>query len=140
MADSTLLEDPRTKEILLVDDDEAMVNLLEILVRRDGFRTDVATTGEEALEKLKKPYAAVILDLMLPGAASGLNVLERLKSWKGKVPPVMVLTSHAPSQELQAVTNDPNVALFLIKPINQDKLLAALHRVLNTRPATPKLD
>ena len=34
------LADPKTKEILIVDDDEAMLNLLVILVRRDGFRID----------------------------------------------------------------------------------------------------
>lgn len=131
-------EDPRTKEILIVDDDEAMLNLLHILVRRDGFQTDLAATGDDALEKLKRPHAALILDLMLPGTTSGFDVLIRLRSFSGPVPPVIVVTAHAQTKEVQDVMNDPNVVLFLQKPINQEKLLGALHGVLKTRAPHPK--
>lgn len=127
-------EDPKTKEILIVDDDEAMLNLLHILVRRDGFKTDLATTGDDALEKLKRPHHAVILDLMLPGTTSGFDVLARLRTFQGAIPPVIVVTAHAQTKEVQDVMTDPNVALFLTKPINQEKLLGALHRVLKTAP------
>jgi CheY-like chemotaxis protein len=132
-------EDPKTKEILIVDDDEAMLNLLSILVKRDGFRIDVAATGDDALEKLKRPKDALILDLMLPGSTSGFDVLLRLRTFEGKVPPVVVVTAHAQTKEVQQVTQDPNVVLFLSKPINQNTLLAALHRVLKTRnPHAPE--
>jgi len=137
MSEATGQEDPKSKEILIVDDDEAMLNLLQILVRRDGFRTDLASTGDDALEKLKRPHAAVILDLMLPGGTSGFDVLARLRTFEGKVPPVVVVTAHAQSAEVQAVMKDPNVVLFLSKPINQEKLLGALHKVLRTKPARP---
>ena len=124
--------DPKTKEILIVDDDEAMLNLLSILVRRDGFRIDLAGTGDDALEKLRRPHDALILDLMLPGTTSGFDVLARLRAFDGKVPPVIVVTAHAQTKEVQAVTQDPNVVLFLPKPINQKSLLGALHKVLKT--------
>jgi CheY-like chemotaxis protein len=126
-------QDPKTKEILIVDDDEAMLNLLSILVKRDGFRIDLAATGDDALEKLKRPHDAMILDLMLPGTTSGFDVLQRLHAFEGKVPPVVVVTAHAQTKEVQAVTKDPNVVLFLSKPINQNSLLSALHRVLKTQ-------
>ena len=136
---SEAADDPKSKEILIVDDDEAMLNLLEILVKRDGFRTDLAATGDDALEKLKRPHAALILDLMLPGGTSGFDVLARLRIFSGPVPPVIVVTAYAQSAEVQAVMKDPNVVLFLSKPINQEKLLAALHNVLKTRsPKSPK--
>lgn len=131
-------DDPRTKEILIVDDDEAMLNLLQILVRRDGFRTDLATNGDDALEKLKRPHAAVVLDLMLPGGTSGFDVLKRLEALGGPVPPVIVVTAYAQTKEVQAVMNHPHVALFMSKPINQEKLLEALHRVAKTRPPKKK--
>ena len=124
--------DPKTKEILIVDDDEAMLNLLSILVRRDGFRIDLAGTGDDALEKLKRPHDALILDLMLPGNTSGFDVLARLHAFEGKVPPVIVVTAHAQTKEVQDVMKDPNVVMFLPKPINQKSLLGALHKVLKT--------
>ena len=130
--------DPKSKEILIVDDDEAMLNLLAILVKRDGFRIDLAETGDDALEKLKRPHDALILDLMLPGGTSGFDVLVRLRSFEGKVPPVIVVTAHAQTPEVQEVMADPNVALFLSKPINQKKLLGALHRVCKTVNPEPE--
>lgn len=130
--------DPKSKEILIVDDDEAMLNLLAILVRRDGFRIDLAATGDDALEKLKRPHDALILDLMLPGTTSGFDVLARLRSFDGRVPPVIVVTAHAQTPQVQEVMADPNVALFLSKPINQKKLLGALHRVCKTVNPQPE--
>lgn len=129
--------DPKTKEILIVDDDESMLNLLSILVRRDGFRIDLASTGDDALEKLKRPHDALILDLMLPGNTSGFDVLARLRAFGGQVPPVIVVTAYAQTKEVQAVMKDPNVALFLSKPINQKTLLGALHRILKTANPRP---
>jgi DNA-binding response OmpR family regulator len=129
--------DPKSKEILIVDDDEAMLNLLAVLVRRDGFRIDLAATGDDALEKLKRPKDALILDLMLPGNTSGFDVLKRLRTFQGKVPPVIVVTAHAQTQEVQEVMADPNVVLFMPKPINQNALLGALHNVLKTTNPQP---
>ena len=128
------LADPKTKEILIVDDDEAMLNLLEILVRRDGFKIDLARSGEECLEKLKRPHDALILDLMLPGGASGFDVLKKLPSFPGAVPPVIIVTAFGGSKEVAKLKDYPYVALILDKPINQKKLLARLHEVLKTQP------
>ena len=131
--------DPKTKEVLIVDDDESMLNLLSILVRRDGFRIDLAGSGDDALEKLRRPHDAVILDLMLPGNTSGFDVLARLRAFDGKVPPIIVVTAHAQTKEVQEIMKDPNVVLFLAKPINQKALLGALHKVLKTAaPNTEK--
>lgn len=127
------LADPKTKSVLIVDDDESMLNLLEILVRRDGFQIDLARSGDEALEKLKRRQDALILDLMLPGTTSGFHVLKKLREWTTPVPPVIVVTAYVSHKEVAEVQKDPNVALFMSKPINQNKLLEALHRVMKTK-------
>jgi DNA-binding response OmpR family regulator len=128
------LADPKTKEILIVDDDEGMLNLMEVLVKRDGFQIDLARTGDEALEKLKRPHDALILDLMLPGSTTGFDVLTRLASLPGRIPPVIVVTAFGASKEVDLVRANPFVALVLDKPINQKKLLSTLHEVLKTQP------
>jgi CheY-like chemotaxis protein len=127
------LADPASKEILIVDDDESVLNLLEILVRHDGFRIDLARTGDEALEKLKRPHDAVILDLMLPGSTTGFEVLKRLPATRKPIPPVIVVTAFGSSSEVQAIKSNPLVVLFLDKPIKQKLLLDKLHEVLKTR-------
>jgi len=128
------LADPKTKEVLIVDDDEGVLNLLEVLVKRDGFQIDLARTGDEALEKLKRPHDALILDLMLPGPTTGFDVLNRISSLPGRIPPVIVVTAFGGSKELAAVRANPFVALVLDKPINQRRLLGTLHDVLKTQP------
>lgn len=128
------LADPKSKEILIVDDDEGVLNLLEVLVKRDGFQIDLARSGDEAIEKLKRWHDAIILDLMLPGKASSADVLGRLPSLQGRIPPVIVVTAYAGSKEAEAAKANPFVALLLEKPINQKVLLGKLHQVLKTQP------
>ena len=55
-------------EVLIVDDEESILVPLEFLFRKAGHRVELARTGEEALSRLaERPYALVVLDLMLPG-------------------------------------------------------------------------
>ncbi|MDE2040491.1 MAG: response regulator transcription factor [Elusimicrobia bacterium] len=127
------LSDPRTKKVLIVDDDEGCLNLLEILVKRDGFQIELARDGDEALEKLKRPFDALILDLMLPGT-TGFGVIEQLAARSSGVPPVIVVTAFGSAKELSGVRARPFVALVLDKPLNQKLLLSRLHEVLGTQP------
>lgn len=133
------LADPVSKTVLIVDDDEAVLNLLEILVKRDGFQVLRAESGEAALYKLRKKPHAVLLDLMLPGSKSGLDVLRSFRESGEPPPPVIVITGHSPENpQVKQAKADPNVTHFIRKPIKQDHLLELLHRVLKTRsPGKP---
>ena len=128
------IADPSAKRILIVDDDESFLNLLEILVKRDGFQIELARTGDEAIEKLKSPPDALILDLMLPGKTTGFEVIERLGSLQTQVPPVIVVTAFGSAKEVAALRVNPFVALVLDKPVNQKRLLGKLHEILGTEP------
>lgn len=125
--------DPKAKRVLIVDDDVSVLNLLEILVKRDGFQVLLAETVEEALRQMTPPVDLVLLDLMLPNG-SGLEVLERLRQNKSPAPPVIVVTAYGNQPMAQQVQRDPNVVQVMAKPINQEKLLALLHEVLKTQP------
>lgn len=136
--EKTKADDPKSKKVLIVDDDESVLNLLEILVKRDGFRILLASNGEEAVSYLDdaKPDAA-ILDLMLPGHTSGFGVLKHLRERNSPAPPVIVVTAFLQHKEIEEVKADPNVAAFIPKPINQDQLLGALHGILRTKSPHP---
>ena len=65
--------------VLVVDDDKAIRVLLTTLLARQGVAVECAGDGEQALKRLLvKDYAAIILDLMLPGM-SGFDVIAHLK-------------------------------------------------------------
>lgn len=126
--------DPKTKTILIVDDDESILNLLEILVKRGGFQVALASTAEDALKALgsKRP-SLVLLDLVLP-VKSGLDVLKHL-SETGNPIPVIVITSHDPQDAMVVESKKhSNVVQLMTKPIRQAALSELLHKILETQP------
>ena len=64
--------------ILVIDDEEIMRDVLESLLAQEGYRVDLAKTGEEGLERYQqKNYDVVLLDVSMPGIG-GLKTLEGL--------------------------------------------------------------
>ncbi|MBA2321282.1 MAG: response regulator transcription factor [Deltaproteobacteria bacterium] len=80
--------------ILIVDDEDDLRTLLDLHLRREGFRTMLAATGTEALElAARTPPSLVVLDLMLPDL-SGTEVCRRLRAMPAlKGTPVIMLTA-----------------------------------------------
>lgn len=64
--------------VLIVDDEEVMRDVLESLLAQDGYRVDLAKTGEEGLMRFgERSYDVVLLDVSMPGIG-GLRTLEEL--------------------------------------------------------------
>ena len=64
--------------VLVVDDEEIMRDVLETLLSAEGYRVDLAKTGEEGLEAYgRRAYDVVLLDVSMPGMG-GLRALEEL--------------------------------------------------------------
>jgi DNA-binding response OmpR family regulator len=82
------------KQILIVDDDDAIRALLMTVLRRRGYPVDGARNGVEALELLSvRRYALVVLDLMMP-RMNGYELLDRLGTFSSVTRPlVLVLTA-----------------------------------------------
>ncbi len=81
--------------VLVVDDEEIMRDVLETLLAAEGYRVDLAKTGEEGLESYgRRSYDAVLLDVSMPGMG-GLRALEEfLKLDSDAV--VLMITAYAP--------------------------------------------
>ena len=77
------------KRILLVDDEPLILKGLKFSLNQDGYDTDTATNGDQALEMaLNNDYDIVLLDVMLPGL-SGIEVCQRIRE-KSDVPIIML--------------------------------------------------
>jgi DNA-binding NtrC family response regulator len=64
--------------VLVVDDEEVMRDVLESLLSQDGYRVELAKTGEEGLARFgERTYDAVLLDVSMPGIG-GLRTLEEI--------------------------------------------------------------
>ena len=67
------------KRILLVDDEPLILKGLKFSLEQDGYETDTAADGEEALAKMRNGgYDIVLLDVMLP-KLSGIEVCQNIR-------------------------------------------------------------
>ncbi|MDY7225832.1 response regulator [Hyalangium rubrum] len=96
-------------EVLVVDDDASTRELVSRSLRRVGFSTSEAHSGEDALLKARiSPPVLVVLDLMMPNL-DGFEVLRRMRA-QNLTMPVVVLTGKTLSAEEQATLRDGFIA------------------------------
>src|SRR5260370_36197573 len=112
--------------VLLIDDDTELSKLLEEYLQSEQFELEAAHDGPSGLEKaLANHYAAVILDVMLPGM-SGLDVLKQLRQ-KSSVPGLMLT---ARGSELDRILGlELGADGYLPKPVKPRELVARLRAI-----------
>ncbi|MCL6595802.1 MAG: response regulator transcription factor [Firmicutes bacterium] len=113
--------------VLVVDDEEAIRELVAYTLEREGFEADAVADGRAALERLERqPYDLVLLDRMLPGM-QGTDVLRRIRA-QGRLP-VILLTAKAGENDrvegLEAGADD-----YVGKPFSPRELVARVRAVL----------
>lgn len=121
-------EDARSlKPILVVDDSETNLLIAEAQLSALGYVCDVASSGEDAIVKCRqKKYAAVLMDLRMPGM-DGIETARHLLRLSDSQQPVIPLTANV-TAELQQRCQANGMTGFLCKPLEQDKLASALAR------------
>src|SRR5688572_32813539 len=76
--------------ILVVDDEEIMREILETLLKGEGYAVRLAASGEEGIELARNiPFDAAIVDVMMPGI-NGMTTLESLKKLDDELAVIMV--------------------------------------------------
>jgi len=104
--------------VLLVDDDPAILRLLEVNFRLEGFETLSAARGPDAIAMAARLPDAIVLDLMLP-EMDGHEVYRRLRGDAAtSTIPVIFLTARA----LDTTPIDPGVR-YVTKPFDTSALI-----------------
>lgn len=127
------------KLVLIVDDDKGVRELLEVLVRREGFRVETAVDGEDALARARKSLPhLILLDLMLP-KSGGFEVLHELQAEETAGIPIIVMTGrNMDGSTSDLIRQEPNVREFIEKPLKMELLASLIHKLLKTRPPAKK--
>ncbi len=115
-------------KVLVVDDEPALRESLERVLRHDGFEVDLAIDGRDAIRRVTAGRPdAVLLDVLMPGL-DGLEVCRRLRD-TGDRTPVLMLTARDDVGDrvrgLEAGADD-----YLPKPFALEELLARLKALL----------
>lgn len=130
---------PADKLVLIVDDDESVRELLEFIVKKEGFRIEKAADGEEALTKARTVNPDIILlDLMLP-KYGGFEILRELQTDETSGIPIVIITGRYTDRSTsEMIKQEPNVREFIEKPVKPQILTSLLHKLLRTQPAMRK--
>jgi two-component system response regulator MtrA len=129
---------PTSSRILVVDDDQAIADMVGIVQRGKGYEVITTVDGASALEAFDRVGPdLVLLDLMLPGM-DGIEVCRRLRRQSGV--PIIMLTARSDTADvvegLEAGADD-----YLTKPFDTDELVARIKARVRrtTAPTTERL-
>src|ERR1700760_4153478 len=116
--------------ILVVEDEEALAQLLHYNLDKEGYRVAIANDGEEAMIQADEETPdLVVLDWMLP-RLSGIEVCRRLRSGrKTRNVPIIMLTARG--EETDRVRGlDTGADDYIVKPVSMSELAARVRAVL----------
>lgn len=117
--------------LLIVEDDEALIELLSYNLERQGYGCRVARSGDEALLSLdEEPVDLVLLDWMLPGGVSGIEICRQIRAKPDiKGLPVIMLTARGEEADrVRGLTTGADD--FVVKPFSIAELIARVDALL----------
>ncbi|MBE3597352.1 MAG: response regulator transcription factor [Limnochordaceae bacterium] len=118
--------------VLVVDDEPSIVELVRFTLEKEGFVTDSAASGPQALEAVERTRPdLVLLDLMLPGL-DGLEVCRQLRQ-KASIP-IIMLTAKAGEVD-KVVGLELGADDYITKPFSPRELVARIRAVLRRTQA-----
>ncbi|MBU6406835.1 MAG: phosphate regulon transcriptional regulator PhoB [Alphaproteobacteria bacterium] len=119
-----------TPHVLVVEDEEALAELLKYNLEREGYRVTVAQDGEEALiVSAETAPDLVLLDWMVP-KVPGIEVCRRLRARpEARNTPIVMLTARG--EEGERIRGlDTGADDYITKPFSMSELLARLRAVM----------
>jgi two-component system response regulator CpxR len=113
--------------ILVIDDDVELSELVAEYLTPEGFTVEAVHDGEEGVARVgARPYALVVLDVMLPGIG-GFEALRRIRA--GSSIPVLMLTARGGDVD-RIVGLELGADDYLPKPFNPRELVARIRAIL----------
>ena len=114
--------------VLLIEDDSATAQSIELMLKSEGFNVYTTDLGEEGVDLGKiYDYDLILLDLNLPDM-SGMDVLRQLRVAKINTP-IMILSGTA-EIETKVKTLGGGADDYMTKPFHKDELVARIHAVV----------
>ena len=122
---------PASATILCIEDEAEMIDLMRLMLEREGYRVIGAEGGEAGLERIREEMPdLVLLDLMMPGV-DGWQVYQHLQTDRAfEDIPVIVVTAKAHDIDKTLGLHIARVADYIVKPFGSQQLLESIRCVL----------
>ncbi len=121
-------------KILIVDDEKDLCEILQFNLESEGFETDVAWSGEEALKKPLETFDLILLDVMM-GGITGFKVANIIRKEKKLNVPVIFLTAKGEENDILTGFNVGGDD-YISKPFSIKEVIARTKAILKrgTKP------
>lgn len=114
--------------ILVVDDEEAIADIIKFNFKREGFIVDTLSNGRDAIDAVKnsdQDYSLILLDIMMPGI-DGFETLKEIRKFSNI--PVIMLTAR--EEEFDKVLGlELGADDYVVKPFSMRELIARVKAV-----------
>ncbi len=128
------------KTILVVDDDKGILELVNEILEREGYKVITTEGGEEGIDLLmNNSIDLIILDMMMP-KINGYDLYKKMKealsetNSSKKLPPALILTAYPGQHNTQhLLMMESGVKKLVPKPFQIDELLEGVEFALNSK-------
>ncbi len=123
--------DIMSKQILVIDDDEAIRESFLLAVEGTEYQVETAESGEEGIEmELSNKYDLIFLDLKMP-VISGIETLREIRKTNKKIP-VYIITAFYKEyfKELKVIVKEGIEFELIEKPIDSEQILMVVKSIL----------
>ncbi|MES2898818.1 MAG: response regulator [Pseudomonadota bacterium] len=119
--------------VLLVEDNQVNQQIAVELMAVQGISADIASTGHQALDKLRQggpdAYSAILMDLEMPQLDGHEATIELRKDERFDKVPIIAMTAHALSEIRERCLRE-GMQDYITKPVDPEKLYSTLARWL----------
>jgi DNA-binding response OmpR family regulator len=118
------------KKILVVDDEPTTVQLIEFILKRQGYETITAGNGEQAITKaMEEKPDLILMDVMMPGV-DGVMATQKLKM-EEKTSGIPIIMVSALGLELEVMRGlQAGADGYVVKPFSSKEILSAVEEHL----------
>ncbi|MEN1935913.1 response regulator transcription factor [Paenibacillus sp. 102] len=124
------------ERLLVVEDEEKIARVIQLELEFEGYESEIAKTGTEAMERFRSgKWDLILLDVMLP-ELSGMEVLRRIRLQDAVIPVILLTARDSVVDKVNGL--DQGASDYITKPFQIEELLARIRACLRVSQAVKK--